>query len=99
MHGVGLVTSNVENDGSILDHEVLSYCASCIKSGAFPVQMSMAEYREKLYMEIVKRKKELRRKQKEREHGRSRSRSHYRSSAAAADPYAAGANGGYHGRY
>ncbi|EIE22149.1 mitogen-activated protein kinase 5 [Coccomyxa subellipsoidea C-169] len=37
---------------------------------------SITEYREKLYMEIVKRKKELRRRQKEREGRGSRSRSH-----------------------
>lgn len=39
-------------------------------------QYSITEYREKLYMEIVKRKKELRRRQKEREGRGSRSRSH-----------------------
>ncbi|KAK9916466.1 hypothetical protein WJX75_002908 [Coccomyxa subellipsoidea] len=47
---------------------------------------SITEYREKLYMEIVKRKKELRRRQKEREGRGSRSRSHGARVPSSADP-------------
>ncbi len=57
----------------------------------------MAEYREQLYAEIVRRKKDTRRR-----HKASERRPHYhRSSAAAADPYAGhgSGDGGYHGRY
>lgn len=49
-------------------------------------QYSITEYREKLYMEIVKRKKELRRRQKEREGRGSRSRSHGARVPSSADP-------------
>ncbi|BDA40406.1 Mitogen-activated protein kinase 15 [Coccomyxa sp. Obi] len=47
---------------------------------------SISEYREKLYMEIVKRKKELRRRQKDREGRGSRSRSHGARVPSSADP-------------
>lgn len=43
---------------------------------------SISEYRDRLYLEIVKRKKELRRAQKEREAARAASRSKSRSSSA-----------------
>lgn len=57
------------------------------------VQYSIKEYREKLYMEIVRRKKELRRRQKEREGRSGRTRSHAsRGVPSAADP---GGYGGY----
>ena len=45
-------------------------CPSGDSGGAqrcVPVQYTIAEYRDKLYAEIVKRKKELRRQEKERE--------------------------------
>lgn len=44
---------------------------------------SISEYRDRLYLEIVQRKKELRRAQKQREAARAASRSKSRSSAAA----------------
>lgn len=46
------------------------------------LQYSISEYRDRLYLEIVKRKKELRRAQKEREAARAASRSKSRSSSA-----------------
>ncbi|PSC69605.1 mitogen-activated kinase 5 [Micractinium conductrix] len=48
---------------------------------------TISEYRDRLYLEIVKRKKELRRAQKEREAARAASRSKSRSSTAAAAAY------------
>lgn len=48
----------------------------------FRPQYSISEYRDRLYLEIVKRKKELRRAQKEREAARAASRSKSRSSSA-----------------
>uniref|UniRef100_A0A7S1T7A9 Mitogen-activated protein kinase n=1 Tax=Tetraselmis chuii TaxID=63592 RepID=A0A7S1T7A9_9CHLO len=50
---------------------------SCSRTVTIPIndntKYSISEYREKLYSEIVKRKKELRKRAKERESGRSRS--------------------------
>ena len=51
------------------------------------LQYTISEYRDRLYLEIVKRKKELRRAQKEREAARAASRSKSRSSTAAAAAY------------
>eukprot|EP00951_Prasinocladus_malaysianus_P021916 scaffold182242_cov48-Prasinocladus_malaysianus.AAC.1 len=51
---------------------------SCSRRVTIPIddntKYSISEYREKLYSEIVKRKKELRRRMKEREASRSRAR-------------------------
>lgn len=54
---------------------------------------SISEYRERLYLEIVRRKKELRRAQKERDAQRAASRSSKSRGAAAAAPAPGGAYG------
>lgn len=59
---------------------------SCSRTVTIPIndntKYSISEYREKLYSEIVKRKKELRKRAKEREAGRSHSRKERDSSHA-----------------
>lgn len=55
---------------------------------------SISEYRDRLYLEIVKRKKELRKAQKEREAAKAASRSKSRSSAYQSGAASAGAYGG-----
>ena len=66
--------------------------ASTYDDAAAAVQYSIGEYRDRLYLEIVKRKKEIRRAMKEREAARAASRSKSRSSSAAVYP---GSSSGY----
>ena len=51
-----------------------AYCVR-LTDAVLMLQYEMADYRKKLYNDIVRRKKELRRKQREREGTSSRSRS------------------------